>query len=41
MRGEVKDLVRKKKLVVWNEVVEKVNVDFDESAGPAEAKGMW
>ena len=29
LRGEVKDLVREKKLAVWNETVEKVNVDFD------------
>ena len=28
---EVKDLVREKKLAVWNEIVEKVNVDFDGS----------
>ena len=28
---EVKDLVREKKLAVWNEVVERVNVDFEES----------
>ena len=27
----VKDFVREKKLAVWNEVVEKVNVDFDGS----------
>ena len=26
---EVKELVREKKLTIWNEVVEKVNVDFD------------
>ena len=25
------DLLREKKLVVWNEIVEKVNVDFDEN----------
>ena len=29
LRREVKDLVREKKLAVWNEIVEKVNVDFD------------
>ena len=27
----MKDLVREKKLTVWNEIVEKVNVDFDGS----------
>ena len=31
LRREVKDLVREKKLAVWNEIVEKVNVDFDGS----------
>ena len=30
-RREVKELVREKKLTIWNEVVEKVNVDFDGS----------
>ena len=29
---EAKDLVREKKLAVWNEIVEKVNVDFDGSS---------
>ena len=27
----MKELVREKKLTIWNEVVEKVNVDFDGS----------
>ena len=27
----MKDLVREKKLAVWNEIVEKVNIDFDGS----------
>ena len=31
LRREVKELVREKKLTIWNEVVEKVNVDFDGS----------
>ena len=31
LRREVKYLVREKKLAVWNEIVEKVNVDFDGS----------
>ena len=31
MRREVKDLVWEKKLVVWNEVVERVNIDFEGS----------
>ena len=31
MCREVKDLVREKKLAVWNEVVERVNVDFEGS----------
>ena len=31
LRREVKELVRGKKLTIWNEVVEKVNVDFDGS----------
>ena len=29
LRREVKELVREKKLTIWNEVDEKVNVDFD------------
>ena len=29
LRREVKELVREKKLTIWNEVVEKVNLDFD------------
>ena len=29
LRREVKELVGEKKLTIWNEVVEKVNVDFD------------
>ena len=28
LRREVKESVREKKLTIWNEVVEKVNVDF-------------
>ena len=31
LRREVKELVREKKLTIWNEVVEKVNADFDGS----------
>ena len=31
LRREVKELVRERKLTIWNEVVEKVNVDFDGS----------
>ena len=31
LRREMKELVREKKLTIWNEVVEKVNVDFDGS----------
>ena len=31
LRREAKELVREKKLTMWNEVVEKVNVDFDGS----------
>ena len=31
LRREVKDLVREKKLTVWNEVVDRVNVDFEGS----------
>ena len=31
LRREVKELVREKKLTIWNEVVEKVNVDFNGS----------
>ena len=31
LRREVKELVKEKKLTIWNEVVEKVNVDFDGS----------
>ena len=31
LRREVKELVREKKLTIWNEVVEKVIVDFDGS----------
>ena len=31
LRKEVKELVREKKLSIWNEVVEKVNVDFEGS----------
>ena len=31
LRREVQDLVREKKLVVWIEVVERVNVDFEGS----------
>ena len=31
MRREVKDLIREKKLAVWNKVVERVNVDFEGS----------
>ena len=31
LRREVKELVRGKELIIWNEVVEKVNVDFDGS----------
>ena len=30
LRAEVKELVRKKKLQVWDEVIEKVNKDYDE-----------
>ena len=28
LRREMKELVREKKLTIWNEVVEKVNVDL-------------
>ena len=31
LRNEVKQLVIKKKLNNWNEIVEKVNTDFDEN----------
>ena len=31
LRREVKEIVREKKLTIRNEVVEKVNVDFDGS----------
>ena len=31
LRREVKELVREKKLTIWSDVVEKVNVDFDGS----------
>ena len=31
LRKEVKELVRQKKLTLWKEVVEKVNVDFEGS----------
>ena len=31
MRRKVKDLVSKTKLAVWNEVVERVKVDFEGS----------
>ena len=31
LRKEVKDLVREKKLAIWNEVAEKVNADLDGS----------
>ena len=31
LRREVKELVREKKLTIWNEFVEKVDVDFDGS----------
>ena len=36
LRREVKELVREKKLTIWNEVVEKVNVDFD-----GNGKDIW
>ena len=29
LRKEVKDLIRKKKIDIWNEVVEKVNTDYE------------
>ena len=29
LHREVKELLREKQLTIWNEVVEKVNVDFD------------
>ena len=31
LRKEVKQLVIEKKLNIWNELVEKVNTDFDEN----------
>ena len=31
LRKEVKDLIRKKKIDIWNEVVEKVNTDYERS----------
>ena len=31
LRKEVKEAVREKKLSIWNEVVEKVNADFEGS----------
>ena len=31
LRKEVKDLIRKKKIDIWNEVVEKVNTDYEGS----------
>ena len=31
LRKEVKEAVREKKLSIWNEVVEKVNADFERS----------
>ena len=33
LRKEVKEAVREKKLSIWNEVVEKVNADFEGSFG--------
>ena len=36
LRKEVKEVVREKKLSIWNEVVEKVNADFEGSR-----KGFW
>ena len=36
LRKEVKEAVREKKLSIWNEVVEKVNADFEGSR-----KGFW
>ncbi len=32
LRSEVKDLVRKKKVDIWNEVIEKANEDFPENS---------
>ena len=29
LRKEVKDLIRKKKIYIWNDVVEKVNTDYE------------
>ena len=29
LRREVKDLVRQKKISIWNEVIEKANADFE------------
>ncbi len=31
LRKEVKDLIRKKKIDIWNEIVENVNTDYEES----------
>ena len=41
LRNEVKEAVREKKLSIWNEVVEKVNADFEGAFVGRRTKGKY